>query len=150
MNTSWQDTDGVRDMQERAHLRAQIDAIVADLYGLTEHDFAYILNTFPLLDRDQPPLPDEDRSFITRDMALLALFQHRGKTPPADIVSFFAEAGVDIRQRTGTMTDLVERVRVAIQEQGAVAYQPTQREKEEDTGDEEITEQDEFDYYDEE
>jgi hypothetical protein len=150
MGTSWQATDGARDMHERARLRAQIDAIVADLYGLTEHDFAYILNTFPLLDRDQPPLPDEGRSFITRDLALLALFQRRGKTPPADIVSFFAEAGVDIRQRTGTITDLAKRVYVAIQEQGAIAYQPTQREKEENGGDEEILEQEELDFYDEE
>ncbi len=28
-----------------------------DLYGLSEADFAYILTTFPLLDRDQPALP---------------------------------------------------------------------------------------------
>lgn len=150
MPARWTPEYAAIDPHKRAHLRAQIDAIVADLYGLTEHDFAYILNTFPLLDRDQPPLPDEDRSFITRDMALLALFQRRGKIPPTDIVSFFAEASVDIRRRTGTMADLADRVRVALQEQRAVAYQPTHREKEEDNGDEETAEQDEFEYYDEE
>lgn len=150
MGTPWQSMDVAQDMQERARLRSQIDAIVADLYDLSEHDFAYVLNTFPLLDRDQPALPDEKRSFITRDMALLALFQWRGKVPPDDIVGFFAEAGVDIRQRTGSITALAERVYVAIQEQGAVAYQPTQREKEEHNGEDEDFEQDESGYYDEE
>jgi hypothetical protein len=150
METQWTPECAVIDPRERARLRAEIDAVIADLYGLTEHDFAYILNTFPLLDRDQPPLPDEERSFVTRDMALLALFERRSKTPPSDIVSFFAEAGVDIRKRTGIITDLAERVYVAIQEQGAVAYQPTQREKEEESDDEETADQDEFGYYDEE
>lgn len=149
MGEPWQEACSMRDVQERAQLRAQIDAIVADLYGISEHDYAYILNTFPLLDRDQPPLLGEKRSFITRDLALLALLNRRGKTPPVDIVPFFAEAGVDIRQRTGPMRDLTERVRVATQELGAVAYQPTQREKEEENGDEEPAEQDEFDFYEE-
>lgn len=149
MGEPWQEACGVRDVQQRAQLRAQIDAIVADLYGISEHDYAYILNTFPLLDRDQPPLPGEERSFISRDQALLALFNRRGKTPPVDIGPFFAEAGVDIRQRTGPIRDLAERVRIAIQEVGAVAYQPTQREKEEENEDEEPTEQDELDFYEE-
>jgi len=46
----------VTDLSERARLRAEIDAIVADLYGLSVEDFAYILTTFPLLDRSQPAL----------------------------------------------------------------------------------------------
>ena len=78
--------DPATDPRERASLRAQIDAIVAGLYGLSLAEFAYILTTFPLLDRDQPPLPgdlfvrwnkqgkpkEEFRSYVTRDTALLA------------------------------------------------------------------------------
>ncbi len=49
---------------ERARLRAEIDAAVADLYGLATAEFAYILTTFPLLDRDQPALPGEAQATI--------------------------------------------------------------------------------------
>jgi hypothetical protein len=38
-----------RDAGDRAQLRAEIDAYVAHLYGLTRDDFAYILDTFPVL-----------------------------------------------------------------------------------------------------
>lgn len=38
-----------RDKGDRAQLRAEIDAYVAHLYGLSRDDFAYILDTFPVL-----------------------------------------------------------------------------------------------------
>lgn len=41
---------------ERAELRAQIDAIVAELYGLSVEEYARILTAFPLLDRNFEPL----------------------------------------------------------------------------------------------
>lgn len=122
----WRAKDGAMDPRERAQLRAEIDALVADLYGLSEADFAYILSTFPLLDRDQPPLPDEAKSYITRDMALLELFKLRGKTPPKDIVAFHREAGVDISAITGPVRQLEKRVQQA-QALGAVAYIPSGR-----------------------
>jgi hypothetical protein len=34
---------------ERAKLRAELDGLVAHLYGLTEEEFAHILTTFPLV-----------------------------------------------------------------------------------------------------
>ena len=34
---------------EHARLRAELDGLVAHLYGLTEDEFAHILNTFPLV-----------------------------------------------------------------------------------------------------
>jgi hypothetical protein len=146
MGEAWQETSGVRDMQERARLRAEIDAVVANLYGLSEHDYAYILSTFPLLDRDQPALPDEPASFITRDLALLTFLQRRGIAPPTDIVAFFKKAGVDIRRRTGSIVDLAERVRFAIQELGAAAYVPSRREHNNDAEDtEEMEEEEDFD-----
>lgn len=40
---------GRRDTGDRAQLRAEIDAYVAHLYGLSREDFAYILDTFPVL-----------------------------------------------------------------------------------------------------
>lgn len=40
---------GVTDVAERARLRAEIDGMVAHLYGLTEDDFTHILGTFPLV-----------------------------------------------------------------------------------------------------
>ncbi len=39
------------DPSERAKLRAELDALIAHLYGLTEEEFAYILTTFPLVEK---------------------------------------------------------------------------------------------------
>ena len=41
--------EGVTDPAARATLRAELDGLVAHLYGLTEDEFAYILTTFPLV-----------------------------------------------------------------------------------------------------
>ena len=40
---------GVTEVGERARLRAEIDGMVAHLYGLTEAEFTHILGTFPLV-----------------------------------------------------------------------------------------------------
>jgi predicted HTH transcriptional regulator len=40
---------GATDPAERARLRAELDGLIAHLYGLTEEEFAYILTTFPLV-----------------------------------------------------------------------------------------------------
>ena len=40
---------GVTNEVERARLRAELDGIIAHLYGLTEAEFAHILSTFPLV-----------------------------------------------------------------------------------------------------
>jgi hypothetical protein len=42
-----------RDTGDRAQLRAEIDAYVAYLYGLSREDFTYILDTFPVLKRKE-------------------------------------------------------------------------------------------------
>ncbi len=41
--------DGVTDPAQRAQLRAELDGLVAHLYGLTEDEFVHILATFPLV-----------------------------------------------------------------------------------------------------
>lgn len=40
---------GVTSEVERGRLRAELDGLIAHLYGLTEEEFAYILTTFPLV-----------------------------------------------------------------------------------------------------
>lgn len=40
---------GATDPVERAKLRAELDGLIAHLYGLTEDEFAHILKTFPLV-----------------------------------------------------------------------------------------------------
>ena len=42
-----------RDTGDRAQIRAEIDAYVAHLYGLSRDDFAYILDTFPVLKKKE-------------------------------------------------------------------------------------------------
>ncbi len=42
--------NGVTDPVQRQKLRAELDALIAHLYGLTETEFRHILTTFPLVD----------------------------------------------------------------------------------------------------
>ncbi|MEE4355703.1 MAG: N-6 DNA methylase [Desulfococcaceae bacterium] len=55
----WTYHSAERDLWKRAEIRAKLDAIVAELYGLTVEEYAVILTGFPLTDRDQPPLPGD-------------------------------------------------------------------------------------------
>ncbi|WP_414624761.1 hypothetical protein [Calothrix sp. CCY 0018] len=41
--------NGVTEETQRAQLRAELDGIIAHLYGLTEGEFGYILSTFPIV-----------------------------------------------------------------------------------------------------
>ena len=41
------------DEERRAHLRAELDALYAHLYGLTRDELAYILDTFPIVRRKE-------------------------------------------------------------------------------------------------
>jgi hypothetical protein len=63
-------------------LRAELDALVMRAYGLCVEDAKLVLADFPLLDRGQPPLPNERRSTITRDLLLVELGQLVGETDP--------------------------------------------------------------------
>ena len=42
---------GIKDGTARQTLRAEIDALVAHIYGLTEDEFVHILSTFPIIDQ---------------------------------------------------------------------------------------------------
>jgi len=41
--------EGATDPNERAKLRAELDGLVAHIYGLTEEEFSYVLTTFPIV-----------------------------------------------------------------------------------------------------
>jgi hypothetical protein len=41
--------DGVSDSSERARLKAEIDGLVAHLYGLSEEEFVHVLGAFPIV-----------------------------------------------------------------------------------------------------
>ena len=42
--------DGVTNLEQRAQLRAELDGLIAHLYGLSESEFAHILTTFPIVE----------------------------------------------------------------------------------------------------
>jgi hypothetical protein len=49
MGSPWSAVVSATQKAERARLRAELDARIAHLYGLTEEEFAYILTTFPVV-----------------------------------------------------------------------------------------------------
>jgi hypothetical protein len=50
------------DEERRANLRAELDSIYAHLYGISRDDFAYILDTFPIVARNDFKLHGEYRT----------------------------------------------------------------------------------------
>ena len=53
--------------EERRHLRARLDALYFHLYGLDREDAAYVLGTFPIVQRQDV---DKFGSYRTRDLVL--------------------------------------------------------------------------------
>jgi len=111
------------DTWQVAERRARIDALVARAYGLSLVQFAAVLSTFPNVDRSQPMLPGEPKSFVTRDLALLAYCQEAGQ-PPADVHELLVAAGVDLPRPKAELRLLDARV-AAARALGAVPYRPT-------------------------
>ena len=69
-------TNGVTDEGERAKLRAELDGMIAHLYGLTEAEFTHILSTFPIVsDEVKQAALEEYRNFIPKagDAEILTL-----------------------------------------------------------------------------
>ncbi len=49
MGEAWTPVSSLTDPAARQHLRDEIDALVAHLYGLSRAEFAHILGAFPLV-----------------------------------------------------------------------------------------------------
>lgn len=62
----------------RAEIRAEIDWRVLASFGHDTKTMEVLLEDFPLLDRAQPPLPNEDSSTITQDLLLLRSAENLG------------------------------------------------------------------------
>ena len=58
------------DGSKMSQLRAEIDVLVAQAYGLDFDELKLILSDFPLLDKKQKPMPTEKKSTITKDLVL--------------------------------------------------------------------------------
>ena len=155
----WTYESAERDPWKRAELRAEIDAIVAEAYGLSIEEYARVLTGFPLLDRDQPALEGDmflteseegrkksvktsngyfeltPRSFITRDFALMKYIQRRKGVIPSNLESWFKDkVGLDpngplSRFRIGTIKDLETRIN-ATRRLGAVPYSSSDADEE--------------------
>jgi hypothetical protein len=67
------------DPERRAKLRAELDGIYAHLYGLSRDDFAYVLGTFPIVNRRDLAAFGEER---TKRLCLEAYEQFVGVRPP--------------------------------------------------------------------
>jgi hypothetical protein len=50
-DTGWSTSVAALDSSVRAKLRAELDGIIAHLYGLSEEEFSHILDTFPLVEQ---------------------------------------------------------------------------------------------------
>jgi len=53
MGSAWSEAKVATQEHERNPLRAELDGIIAHIYGLTEAEFAYILSTFPIVAQAQ-------------------------------------------------------------------------------------------------
>lgn len=71
-------------------LRAEIDLLVAEAYGLDFSDIELLLKDFPLLDRAQKTLVGESKSTITRDL-LLSLAEKRYNNKPYSYSKRYSE-----------------------------------------------------------
>jgi len=79
------------DCWHTASLRAEADVIVASAYGCNEDDLWMIIDDFPLLDREQPSLPESSKSTVTADM-LISTWRHQKKCPGGDSFRRLREA----------------------------------------------------------
>ena len=56
------------DVEERRHLRARLDALYFHLYGLSREDAGYVMETFPIVKRQDEA--EFDGKYRTREMVL--------------------------------------------------------------------------------
>ena len=56
------------DLWDIANVRADIEVLTAQLYGISFEDFDQMMCDFPQIDSAQPPIPAEVKSTVTRDL----------------------------------------------------------------------------------
>lgn len=90
--------DGVTDPAERSRLRADLDGMIAHLYGLTEEEFTHILSTFPLVEQS------------VKDAALEAYRELAPKPGDQEIASLIArgESG-ELEFKAAARWDMVQK-----------------------------------------
>jgi len=90
-------TESLLNLTERARLRAELDGMIAHLYGLTEEEFTHILSTFPLVEQSiKDAALDAYREFAPKpgDQEIVALIA-RGESATLE---FKSSARWDIKQ----------------------------------------------------
>lgn len=98
MGSEWSPRLGATDPAERARLRAELDGLVAHLYGLTEDEFTHVLSTFPVV-------PHE-----TKDAALAAYRDLAPKAAdPVLAPLLFAGEGARVEFKSTLRWDLREK-----------------------------------------
>jgi hypothetical protein len=97
--------------------RAQLDAQIFRVYGFSLEEAGYVFSTFPMLDRQQQPLPGEITSTITRDLVLARFAELLGVKPP-DVGELFEVFGRPPLGGRGQVDDRANRA-LAL---GAIPY----------------------------
>ena len=91
---------------ERVSLRAEVDALVAHLYGLSEEEFAYVLMTFPLVEQG------------VKDASLVAYKAFAPKSADQNVMSLIASGeSVSLEFKSSARWDLKENKANKILEQ---------------------------------
>ena len=97
MGSPWSEQKAATGPADRARLRAELDGLIAHLYGLTEEEFAYILTTFPVVPQEEKDAAlAAYRAFAPRpgDPQILALIE-RGESAELE---FKSTARWDLRE----------------------------------------------------
>jgi N-6 DNA Methylase/Eco57I restriction-modification methylase len=109
-------------LRMRSSVRADIDAIVAELFDLNLTEYVLVLSDFQIIDRYQPTLrmgnTAETRSTITRDKALKAFGERKRVEALSDIRDLVPVQDMSIQ-------DLHQRILMA-EAGGAIAYVPSE------------------------
>ncbi|MEY8535388.1 N-6 DNA methylase [Blautia pseudococcoides] len=98
-------------------LRLKIDRLVTDIFGLNSTEIACILYGFPSLDSNEEGILGDKRygttrkaSYVTRDYLLSEVREKENSDNDISIVDIYSSIGIDIKEETGSITNLNERI----------------------------------------
>lgn len=94
MPTNWDANVSANSEEERNQLRAELDGIIANIYGLTEEEFTYILTTFPIVPTAQKEMALAEfkkvqPQFLALDESVAQIHQaiQKGESPKLEFKS---------------------------------------------------------------